>query len=418
MLHKETEFQDSAIGKIPIDWDVRELGDDSIADLIAGQSPPSSTYNKENRGLPFLQGKMEFGEIFPSPTTHCSKPIKVAEKDDVLLSVRAPVGDVNIAPFKCCIGRGLAAIRPKSDRLSHLFLFHYLRLEGKRFEALSTGSTFKAIRKQEIEKFAVPVPSLVEQRGIVGVLGVVDSAILKVDDVIAKTERLKKGLMQELLTRGIGPKEYKETIIGRIPRQWEVTTLADASVSITDGSHFSPKHQEFGYPLATVANMRENYIDVDSCYRISKEDYENLARSRDKPEINDVLFSKDGTVGLCIVFNQKVDLIVLSSIAIIRPDKEKVNPYFLRYVLQSPSVLSRITGSKTGTAIRRIVLKDLSKVKLPVPKNLVEQSKIVEILISVDKKLELEKSEKSHLKRIKLGLMNLLLNGKIRVKVD
>jgi len=123
---RETEFKETPIGKIPTDWNVQELGDESIADIIAGQSPPSSTYNKENRGLPFLQGKMEFGEMFPSPTTYCLEPIKIAKKNDVLLSVRAPVGDVNIAPSECCIGRGLAAIRAKVDKLNHLFLFYYL----------------------------------------------------------------------------------------------------------------------------------------------------------------------------------------------------------------------------------------------------------------------------------------------------
>ena len=116
MFYKETEFQDSSIGKVPRDWDIRELGDEYTAEIIAGQSPPSSTYNKENHGLAFLQGKTEFGDMFPSPTVYCAKPIKLAEKDDVLLSVRAPVGDVNIAPFECCIGRGLAAIRTRKKK--------------------------------------------------------------------------------------------------------------------------------------------------------------------------------------------------------------------------------------------------------------------------------------------------------------
>src|SRR3990172_5180319 len=166
-LFKERDFQDTPVGKIPSDWDIQELGDESIASIIAGQSPPSSTYNKKNQGLPFLQGKTEFGDVFPSPTVYCSSSIKVAKKDDVLLSVRAPVGDVNIAPFECCIGRGLAAIRANKNRLSHMFLFHYLRHEGKRFDALSTGSTFKAIRMKEIEEFQVPLPPMQEQMAIV-----------------------------------------------------------------------------------------------------------------------------------------------------------------------------------------------------------------------------------------------------------
>jgi len=202
---------------------------------------------------------------------------------------------------------------------------------------------------------------------------------------------------------------FQKTSIGRIPKDWEVVRLEDASLLITDGSHFSPEHQKNGYPLATVANMRENYIDIDSCYRISREDFERLANSRDKPEINDVLFSKDGTVGLCIVFNQKVDLIVLSSIAIIKPNMKKADPYFLKYMLQSRSVLNRIAGSKTGTAIRRIVLRDLSTVRLSLPKRIEEQKKIVGILRVVDSAILKVDEVIWKTERLKKGLMQQLL---------
>jgi type I restriction enzyme S subunit len=195
-----TEYRDTPIGRIPKEWDVRELGDERIADIVAGQSPPSSTYNKEEVGLPFLQGKMEFGEMYPSPTTYCSKPIKVAKKDDILLSVRAPVGDVNMAPFECCIGRGLAAIRARPDKLDHLFLFYYLKHQGRKFKALSSGSTFKAIRIRDIESFSVPVPSVKEQVTIAEILSEVYRKLELKRKESAKLEMAKRGLMDLLLT--------------------------------------------------------------------------------------------------------------------------------------------------------------------------------------------------------------------------
>ncbi|MEM3382317.1 MAG: restriction endonuclease subunit S, partial [Candidatus Bathyarchaeia archaeon] len=94
IFYKETNFKDTGIGKIPKEWEVVRLKD--VANIIMGQSPPSFTYNKEGRGLPFLQGKMEFGESYPLPVMYCSNPSKVAETNDVLISVRAPVGDVNL----------------------------------------------------------------------------------------------------------------------------------------------------------------------------------------------------------------------------------------------------------------------------------------------------------------------------------
>jgi type I restriction enzyme S subunit len=196
--HKE--FKDTEIGRIPKEWGVVRLGDENIAKLVMGQSPPSSTYNKEKKGLPFLQGKIEFGEIYPTPTVYCSNPIKIAELNDILLSVRAPVGDVNIAPFRCCIGRGISAIRPRQDKLHHLFLFYFLKFNGKKFEALSAGSTFKAVRKQEIESYVIPLPPLPEQRRIAEILSTVDQKLEIERNEKARLERIKQGLMDLLLT--------------------------------------------------------------------------------------------------------------------------------------------------------------------------------------------------------------------------
>ena len=126
------------IGKIPKTWKVVRLQE--ISELIMGQSPPSSTYNKTGRGLPFLQGKMEFGDSYPSPVMYCSNPLKIAETNDVLISVRAPVGDVNLAPYKVCIGRGLAAIRFNAQIANYLFYFYYLQKIKGFIETLGKGA--------------------------------------------------------------------------------------------------------------------------------------------------------------------------------------------------------------------------------------------------------------------------------------
>jgi type I restriction enzyme S subunit len=196
--HKE--FKKTEIGEIPEEWEVVKIGNKNIATLIMGQSPPSSTYNEEGVGLPFLQGKAEFGEIYPSPVVYCSKPIKIAESNDILLSVRAPVGDVNIAPLNSCIGRGLSSIRAKSDKLHRLFLFYYLKFSSKRFESLSMGSTFKAIRKREIENYKIPLPPLPEQQKIASILSTVDEKIEIQRNEKTKLEKIKRGLMDLLLT--------------------------------------------------------------------------------------------------------------------------------------------------------------------------------------------------------------------------
>jgi type I restriction enzyme S subunit len=116
-----------------------------IAKLNMGQSPPSASYNDIGEGLPFYQGKTDFGFINPVPRKYCNEPRKIADKGDILISVRAPVGPVNIADDKCCIGRGLAAI--KASEADHLFLYFDLIYQESFIASLGTGSTFKAINK-------------------------------------------------------------------------------------------------------------------------------------------------------------------------------------------------------------------------------------------------------------------------------
>jgi type I restriction enzyme S subunit len=194
--HKE--FKETEIGRIPKDWEVVRLED--IASIIMGQSPPSSTYNKEGRGLPFLQGKMEFGSTYPTFSVYTSKPIKIAEAGDILISVRAPVGDVNLSPFKLCIGRGLAATRCIPNKACYLYYFYFLQKIKELLEALGKGSTFKAIIKEDIVNLKVPLPPLSEQKKIAEILSTLDERIEIERKRREKLERIKKSLMDLLLT--------------------------------------------------------------------------------------------------------------------------------------------------------------------------------------------------------------------------
>jgi type I restriction enzyme, S subunit len=132
--------------------------------IIMGQSPPSSTYNASGDGLPFFQGKAEFTELHPIPQKWCSSPKKTAEPNDILISVRAPVGATNIANQKCCIGRGLAAIRyPDCPK----YIFYYFRLIEKELDEYGTGSTFKAISGNVLKNLEIPFPPVETQHRIV-----------------------------------------------------------------------------------------------------------------------------------------------------------------------------------------------------------------------------------------------------------
>ena len=128
-----------------------------VSTLIMGQSPSSDSYNADSNGLPFYQGNADFGEDNPTPRIWCTDPKKIAEKGDILISVRAPIGAINIASEQCCIGRGIAAIRPNTELVSRDYLRHQLRASRDKLEAMGTGSTFKAIGKKALGDFAITI---------------------------------------------------------------------------------------------------------------------------------------------------------------------------------------------------------------------------------------------------------------------
>ena len=150
-----------------------------ISDIIMGQSPASSTYNTIGEGVPFFQGNADFGIEHPNVRVYCSLPTKMSEKGDVLISVRAPIGAVNIANQRCCIGRGLAAVRPLEGKSQTRYLYHLLIANKEVLESKGTGSTFKAITGKVLNDVHVPSYNMEQQKEIARVLDTVVAAITK-----------------------------------------------------------------------------------------------------------------------------------------------------------------------------------------------------------------------------------------------
>lgn len=171
--------------------------------------------------------------------------------------------------------------------------------------------------------------------------------------------------------------------------EWKEYNLDELCLEITDGSHSSPKTVEQGYPMASVKDMEYSKINLETCRKISKEDYEKLVKGKCKPEINDVLIAKDGSYLKYVnVVKEDIDLVLLSSIAILRPDIGKIDPDFFKYYLVNPVISKRLEqGYVSGSVIRRIVLKDFKKFKIKIP-DIIVQKRIARILLDLDKKIE------------------------------
>lgn len=152
--HENIKIVDSELGKIPEGWEIGKLGD--IIDLTMGQSPKSQFYNERGDGLPFHQGVKDFGFRFPEVTKYCSKELRIANQDDILFSVRAPVGRINIANQKIIIGRGLSSIRHKYGYQS--FLLYHLKHYFSRENIIGNGAIFASVTKSNLKNFKIIIP--------------------------------------------------------------------------------------------------------------------------------------------------------------------------------------------------------------------------------------------------------------------
>ena len=167
-------------------WERKRLGE--VCEIIMGQSPPGYTYNTEGKGLPFYQGKIEFGRgHLKSPATWCSEPQKIAEPNDILISIRTPVGPTNMCNIKSCIGRGLAALRP-TNSIESRFVFYSLRFIEPEICRIGQGSTFSAISKSQIQNLEIPFPPLLVQHHIASEL----------KEKMAEVEKLHTGIEKQL----------------------------------------------------------------------------------------------------------------------------------------------------------------------------------------------------------------------------
>ena len=207
------DFKDEGpLEKRPADWKIRSLN--KVADIEMGSSPKSRYYNKEKNGLPFYQGNNEFGHRSPETKVWCNNPVKTAQKDDILISVRAPVGDLNIATEKCCIGRGLAGITAKE--IDRDYLFYHLKERENFLIRISAGSTYDSINSSQLKNLNLKIPNLGEQKKIAKTLDALDGDI----DVCRKRKSqlhlIKKGLMQDLLTGKVRTKDKDIEVLDEV----------------------------------------------------------------------------------------------------------------------------------------------------------------------------------------------------------
>jgi type I restriction enzyme S subunit len=176
-------------------WEIKKLGE--VCSIQMGQSPTSDTYNDKADGLPFFQGNADFGLVYPTIRVYCNYPIRIADVNDILISVRAPIGAINIANVQCCIGRGLASIKNK-DKVMQSYVYHALVANREKLISQGTGSTFKSIGKIALNDLLIPIPPLSEQEKIVVELDCLSGIIEKKKQQLKELDYLAQSIFYEM----------------------------------------------------------------------------------------------------------------------------------------------------------------------------------------------------------------------------
>lgn len=396
---------------VPDGWSTSKLGD--VAKLTMGQSPSSDTYNTEMDGLPFFQGKADFGSRYPKVRYWCTDPSKVASKQSILFSVRAPVGEVNITPYECCIGRGLAGIQ--GETADQEFLFQKLQYVKPRFQLLSQGSTFEAVNGGEMREFDLTLPPLPEQQKIATILSSVDDVIEKTRAQIDKLKDLKTGMMQELLTKGIGHTEFKSSDVGQIPKSWACELVSNL-FEIQLGKMLSQAAKVGVSPLPYLGNKDVQWGKINVT-DLQTMDFSERERKKFLLKLGDLLMCEGGEVGRSAIWEGELkECYYQKALHRLRPINKAYEPRLLLEYMRYAKGQNLLADFISQTSIAHLTREKLSAIPVPVPP-VAEQKRIVDVIASIDTRINRHLDKLKNTCDIKKALMQDLLTGKVRVKL-
>lgn len=323
-------------------WPAALLPD--VAQIIMGQSPPGDTYNETGNGLPFFQGKAEFGDVSPTPKKWCTAPKKIAQSGDILISVRAPVGPTNLAATQCCIGRGLAAIRANPELLDPTYLRFALRQAEQRIASMGQGSTFAAIGRAELASVGFPLPLLDEQRRIVDLLSRAESIVRLRREAQKKITELISSLFLDM---------FGDPATN--PKGWAVARIGDLG-RVQLGRQRAPKYQTGVHtrPYVRVANVFEDRIDISDVLSM---DFDDKDFAQYRLEFGDILLNEGQStelVGRPAMWRDEIhDCCFQNTLVRFQPNRTQMIPEFALTALlhyYRSGVLSQISSKTSNVA--------------------------------------------------------------------
>ncbi|MGC6532074.1 MAG: restriction endonuclease subunit S [Flavobacteriales bacterium] len=425
---------DTKIGRIPREWRVARLGEIisdekyAMVDGPFGSNLKSIHYRSE--GIPIFQsgfvttGKFKAGKyLFVDEAKFQEQNRSAAKGGDILMAkIGVNAGACAIIPQNHPVGilaGNSLKITPDDSkcRTEYLNIFLQRHKELGRFDRIASATAQPALSLRSLRKLLIAVPPLPEQKKIAQILSTVDEQISTTEKIIEKSKELKKGLMQKLFSEGIGHTEFKETKVGRIPKEWGLLKVGDIA-DVKGGKRVPKGHklttERTDFPYIRVADMSMMKVDVKNLLYLSGETQELINRYTISSD--DVFVSVAGTVGVVGVIPESLNGANLTENADKLCNLQGVDKLFLAYLLSSNIGQKQIQSFIGVGAQPKLALNRLKKILVPIPP-FAEQQRISQILTEFDRKTEAEELFRSELHELKKGLMQELLTGKKRVKV-
>ena len=429
-MKRYPEYKESGvkwIGAVPRSWKIKRLK--YVADLNMGQSPPSKEYNSDQIGTPFLQGNAEFGLHHPTPKIYCPTAKKHASPSDILLSVRAPVGAINIADQEYGIGRGLCAIRPRMNQLERRYAKYLLKVVRTELYVVATGSTYDAVTVDEVSNLTCVVPPLSEQTQIANFL---DRKTEQIDELIRIKERQiellqeqRTALINQTVTKGLDPNvEMKPSgveWIGKIPAHWKVNRLKHIAKILPSNVDKHIYSDEIQVRLCNYTDVYYNdYITVDTV--LAKGSCKESEFTKFALRKGDVIITKDSEtpddIGVPTYVKDDLDSVVCGyHLTMIRPLACR-GEYIFRFI-QSDRTRRYFEVNSNGITRYGLGKASIENLLLPIPTDS-EQKQIANFLDhktkQADELIATEQQKIELLKEYRQSLISEAVTGKIDVR--
>jgi len=426
-LIKSEEFKDSPVGRIPKDWEVVPLS--SIGEIVTGATPPSRVMGIWGDVLPFITpGDIsEDGQVMKAERNLSASGVKyvrpIPAKTVLVVCIGSTLGKTAFATEECATNQQINAVIPNSIH-EPSFIYAVLTYHIDQLLRWAGLQAVPIVNKNQFGKMLVPIAPPDEQRRISEIFDSLDKTIAHTSSLIAKLKLMKAGLLHDLLTRGLDengelrdaiahPEQFKDSPLGRIPKDWETPTFEEVTVDDTPicyGIVQPGSHVESGVPVIAIQNLNTDYRT--NIHKSAQAIESRYVRSRVCS--NDLLLSVKGTIGRVGIVPSWFIGNISRDVARIRL-KSLASPQYVRQMLLAPSSQKRLEQAVVGTTRAEISIGILRKLRLPLPP-LPEQELIADVLNVHDSRIRAEEAYRDKLKLQKKGLMHDLLTGKVRVK--